>query len=163
MLEGGLANASQALEAVCWIPVLKASKLILAGDPLQLPPTVISSGEKEKKLALKLPMTKSDADKPKGKGTVTPKQAPSAKLDPDGDNDSDSSNSEREPGKAGTESTSGRTAASRRFGALIPSKSLEVTLFDRMDRMWGDGVKRMLNIQYRYAELQRSQHIFIYS
>ncbi|KNZ63233.1 uncharacterized protein VP01_116g6 [Puccinia sorghi] len=42
-----LSESTQAFEAVgdcaCWIPILKAkSKLILAGDPLQLPPTVKS-------------------------------------------------------------------------------------------------------------------------
>ena len=36
-------EASQALEAQCWIPLLTARKLILAGDHLQLPPTVKSS------------------------------------------------------------------------------------------------------------------------
>ena len=37
-------EAAQALEAVCWIPILKATrKLILAGDHLQLPPTIKSS------------------------------------------------------------------------------------------------------------------------
>ena len=37
-------EAAQALEAVCWIPVLKATKkLILAGDHLQLPPTIKGS------------------------------------------------------------------------------------------------------------------------
>jgi len=36
-------ESTQAFEAACWIPILKAkSKLILAGDPLQLPPTVKS-------------------------------------------------------------------------------------------------------------------------
>jgi DNA polymerase alpha-associated DNA helicase A len=39
-------EAAQALEAVCWIPILKSSKkLILAGDHLQLPPTIKSSNE----------------------------------------------------------------------------------------------------------------------
>lgn len=33
-------EASQALEAQCWIPALVAPKLILAGDHMQLPPTV---------------------------------------------------------------------------------------------------------------------------
>lgn len=33
-------EASQALEAQCWISLLNAKKLILAGDHLQLPPTV---------------------------------------------------------------------------------------------------------------------------
>ncbi|KAL4946047.1 hypothetical protein BDV06DRAFT_218754 [Aspergillus oleicola] len=35
-------EASQALEAQCWIPLLSASKVVLAGDHLQLPPTVKS-------------------------------------------------------------------------------------------------------------------------
>lgn len=35
-------EATQAIEAVCWVPILKARKLILAGDPQQLPPTIKS-------------------------------------------------------------------------------------------------------------------------
>ncbi|KAL8860255.1 MAG: hypothetical protein Q9178_003226 [Gyalolechia marmorata] len=35
-------EGSQALEAQCWIPLLSAKKLILAGDHLQLPPTIKS-------------------------------------------------------------------------------------------------------------------------
>lgn len=33
-------EAAQALEPACWIPITKASRVILAGDPFQLPPTV---------------------------------------------------------------------------------------------------------------------------
>ncbi|EGG02467.1 uncharacterized protein MELLADRAFT_38533 [Melampsora larici-populina 98AG31] len=34
-------ESTQAYEAACWIPILKSkSKVILAGDPLQLPPTI---------------------------------------------------------------------------------------------------------------------------
>lgn len=36
-------EASQALEAQCWVPLLSASKAILAGDHLQLPPTIKSA------------------------------------------------------------------------------------------------------------------------
>lgn len=36
-------EAGQALEPACWIPVLKAQKLILAGDHFQLSPTIKSS------------------------------------------------------------------------------------------------------------------------
>lgn len=36
-------EASQALEAQCWVPLLNAKKVVLAGDHLQLPPTVKSS------------------------------------------------------------------------------------------------------------------------
>jgi DNA polymerase alpha-associated DNA helicase A len=44
-------EASQALEAQCWVPLLTsgASKLILAGDHLQLPPTIKSSNSKSSK------------------------------------------------------------------------------------------------------------------
>lgn len=35
-------EAAQALEPACWIPLTKASRVILAGDPYQLPPTVKS-------------------------------------------------------------------------------------------------------------------------
>ncbi|KAH8676671.1 DNA helicase-like protein [Tricladium varicosporioides] len=39
-------EASQALEAQCWVPLLKASKVVLAGDHLQLPPTIKSLNSK---------------------------------------------------------------------------------------------------------------------
>jgi DNA polymerase alpha-associated DNA helicase A len=41
-------EASQALEAQCWIPLLGADKVVLAGDHLQLPPTVKSTGQNSK-------------------------------------------------------------------------------------------------------------------
>lgn len=48
-------EASQALEAQCWVALLSASKVILAGDHLQLPPTIkstndvhVQNGEKDK-------------------------------------------------------------------------------------------------------------------
>ncbi|KAK8049775.1 DNA polymerase alpha-associated DNA helicase A [Apiospora phragmitis] len=41
-------EASQALEAQCWVPLLAAKKAICAGDHLQLPPTVKSSNSKTK-------------------------------------------------------------------------------------------------------------------
>jgi DNA polymerase alpha-associated DNA helicase A len=39
-------EASQALEAQCWIPLLNARKVVLAGDHLQLPPTIKSLNAK---------------------------------------------------------------------------------------------------------------------
>ncbi|ANE52539.1 AAA domain-containing protein [Flavisolibacter tropicus] len=35
-------EAGQALEPACWIPILKAKKLVMAGDHYQLPPTIKS-------------------------------------------------------------------------------------------------------------------------
>ncbi|KAF2710030.1 DNA-binding protein SMUBP-2 [Pleomassaria siparia CBS 279.74] len=59
-------EASQALEAQCWVPLLwlKASKLVLAGDHLQLPPTIKSLNSKQAKSAKKGSKIK-DENKPK--------------------------------------------------------------------------------------------------
>jgi len=47
-------EAGQALEPACWIPILKAKKLILAGDHCQLPPTIKSREAAEKGLSTTL-------------------------------------------------------------------------------------------------------------
>lgn len=44
-------EASQALEAQCWVPLLSARKAVLAGDHLQLPPTIKSATSKAKDAA----------------------------------------------------------------------------------------------------------------
>lgn len=41
-------EASQALEAQCWVPLLSAKKAVCAGDHLQLPPTIKSINAKDK-------------------------------------------------------------------------------------------------------------------
>lgn len=41
-------EASQALEAQCWVPLLAAKKAVCAGDHLQLPPTIKSTGSSSK-------------------------------------------------------------------------------------------------------------------
>lgn len=59
-------EATQAVEAVCWIPILKAKKLILAGDPLQLPPTILSSNGKGEKVKVKMkPLPLDGRDRPR--------------------------------------------------------------------------------------------------
>lgn len=40
-------EAAQALEPICWIPISKADRVIMAGDHLQLPPTVKSRKAEE--------------------------------------------------------------------------------------------------------------------
>lgn len=47
-------EAGQAIEPACWIPILKAEKLILAGDPYQLPPTIKSNEASVKGLSTTL-------------------------------------------------------------------------------------------------------------
>jgi ATP-dependent RNA/DNA helicase IGHMBP2 len=37
-------EAGQALEPACWVPIVKAERVVLAGDHLQLPPTIKSEG-----------------------------------------------------------------------------------------------------------------------
>jgi len=34
---------------------------------------------------------------------------------------------------------------------LRPPRTLETTLFDRLERMYGEGIKRVLKVQYRYV------------
>ncbi|KAG1461125.1 hypothetical protein G6F46_001085 [Rhizopus delemar] len=55
-------EATQALEAECWIALLKAKKAILAGDHLQLPPTVKSPVKIGKKMILKRKGLPTDTD-----------------------------------------------------------------------------------------------------
>ncbi|KAJ1961114.1 hypothetical protein IWQ62_003979 [Dispira parvispora] len=63
-------EATQALEGECWIAALKGSKLILAGDHLQLPPTVKSITHPpnlpspERRTVSGTPSTKSTLDQP---------------------------------------------------------------------------------------------------
>ncbi|XP_051632894.1 DNA-binding protein SMUBP-2 [Manacus candei] len=47
-------ECAQALEASCWIPLLKAPKCILAGDHKQLPPTIVSHRAAAQGLSLSL-------------------------------------------------------------------------------------------------------------
>jgi DNA polymerase alpha-associated DNA helicase A len=106
-------EASQALEPQCWVPLVfggsNVKKLVLAGDHLQLPPTIKSAntkGTKEKKKdstkALAEELTKlsvKEADVKAAKGW-----------------------------------------------------SLETTMFDRLLGMYGAGIKRLLDTQYRMHE-----------
>ncbi|KAH9466623.1 hypothetical protein Pst134EB_001672 [Puccinia striiformis f. sp. tritici] len=61
-------ESTQAFEAACWIPIVKAkSKLILAGDPLQLPPTVKSMKPRPAKSQKKTPADHTPSKNKKGK------------------------------------------------------------------------------------------------
>lgn len=87
-------EASQALEAQCWVPLLRANKVVLAGDHLQLPPTIKSLNSK----------------KPKSKTKDKDAQG------------------------------------------VTKGMSLETTLFDRLLKLHGPDIKRMLTTQYRMHE-----------
>ena len=47
-------EAGQAIEPACWVPILKAGKVIMAGDHFQLPPTIKSAEAAKKGLATTL-------------------------------------------------------------------------------------------------------------
>ncbi|KAI0890553.1 DNA helicase [Annulohypoxylon maeteangense] len=97
-------EASQALEAQCWVPLLAAKKAVCAGDHLQLPPTVKSTNSKIKVKPKAKEVKEGGEDDGKGKGDV------------------------------------------------IKGASLETTLFDRLLKLHGEGIKRMLTTQYRMHE-----------
>ncbi|KAF2269799.1 DNA-binding protein SMUBP-2 [Lojkania enalia] len=80
-------EASQALEAQCWVPLLwvKASKLVLAGDHLQLPPTIKSLNSKEARAAKK-DDKKSKDKKPKPREEDKDRDGAKPSLKPVADN-----------------------------------------------------------------------------
>ncbi|KAJ3119493.1 hypothetical protein HK098_005394 [Nowakowskiella sp. JEL0407] len=97
-------EATQSLEPECWIAILKSKKVILAGDHLQLPPTIKSMSDNPK-------VDKKDKSE---KITTKMKSTQLTKVD--------------------------------------QPHSLEVTLFDRMLKEYGDRVRKMLTVQYRMNE-----------
>jgi len=128
---------------VCWIPILKGKKLILAGDPLQLPPTIMSTDEhaaSKKGNGGGSRSNKKDSVKSSSKVTTsssTTKQ----------DDDRLSAGSSEDGAVSKSRSQRGAAGSSSR---LMPSRSLEVTLFDRLEKMYGGNrIKRMLTVQYR--------------
>ncbi|KAI8998635.1 P-loop containing nucleoside triphosphate hydrolase protein [Trametes punicea] len=152
-----LDEATQALEAVCWVPIFKAQKLVLAGDPMQLPPTIISADKNDKKQGNTKPLSDKTKVKPPtaGQGSQEPSNKASAVADSILDIEEPGSNDEegdleiaadpdeplrsapRDPRKPGSQAV------------LRPPKSLETTLFERLEKMYGPGIKRMLTVQYR--------------
>ncbi|CAK7267181.1 hypothetical protein SEPCBS57363_002468 [Sporothrix epigloea] len=116
-------EASQALEAQCWVPLLSARKVVLAGDHLQLPPTV-----KATKTLRKVP-------------TKTAANAKGAKQKGSRDKIKDCSKGDD------TESQSEDA-----ISLQTSPTTLEYTLFDRLLDLHGDTIKRMLTTQYRMHE-----------
>ena len=96
---------------------------------MQLPPTILSL----------------DKDK---------KQTPNSKVVKDGelsqargsDEDSDTETSSSEGGLP--DGTAQMSISSDPL-VLVPPRTLETSLFDRLEKMYGNSIKRMLKIQYR--------------
>jgi len=109
-----------------------------------------------KPTAKTLPKFESTATTAKAKGkakAIPPPPAPVPVPPSDGGeddcaSDDGDSDDETEPSPA-FEPIEGKAKKPQRFGILHPPKSLEVTLFDRMEKMWDKDIKQMLTVQYR--------------
>lgn len=84
-----------------------------------------------------------------------PLEPPVSESEDDSEDDGDES-SESEAGSstvpAPALAPATKTAAPKKVKkpiTLRPSKTLQVTLFDRLERLYGPGIKRMLTVQYR--------------
>lgn len=146
------------------MPIFKAKKLILAGDPLQLPPTVLSldrpaNGQEKGKAKTTIKQVIGDKAR---KGPAVSKDAPEETEEPSASSSSDEADEEGEGSDASSISEHEKTTkpspskttrkyAQKAGSGLRPPRSLETTLFIRLEKMYGSGIKRMLNIQYRYV------------
>lgn len=124
-------EATQALEAVCWIPIFKSKKLILAGDPKQLPPTIHS-----------LPASKDSGSQR------------CIELSSEGLDAISASHNELDTGETGNTPASNVHEPSSMMisnlrGLLTPPRTLEMTMFERLEKMYGPDIKCMLTVQYR--------------
>jgi DNA polymerase alpha-associated DNA helicase A len=134
---------------VCWIPIFKAKKLILAGDPKQLPPTIHSS-----------PRTVSRSFESRNQSTPTSSTGAhkilSGTTDPvpqhEGINSEGDSDDERDSVEAdggGALGPTSKMVPNLRYRGLKPPRTLELTMFERLEKMYGPRIKCMLTVQYR--------------
>lgn len=160
-------EATQAIEAVCWVPIFKAKKLILAGDPLQLPPTILSLDKERKKRdkkaakSAKGAQTKSGSVKSKANKAArvaakkeeptTAPEGPEGGEDGESDEEADASDEDEGEGEVDETPTAKEdmVVKPRWPVELRPPHTLETTLFDRLEKMYGPAIKRMLQVQYR--------------
>lgn len=105
---------------------------------------------------LSLDKKKKEKQKKREKSAAKPKLKPTAKAtsttdkqEEAGVSDSDSSEDETE------EAAEGRKPVvpppKQRVLRLVPPRSLETTLFERLEKMYGERIKKMLTVQYRYV------------
>lgn len=110
---------------------------------------------KSSKASTSKPATSSAAKKGTGKKDEKTAKAEAKGKTNESEDESDEAGSDEgdEGASTGTAkviySSSSQSIPKAQLGVLKPSKSLEVTLFDRMERMWGNNIKQMLDVQYR--------------
>lgn len=155
-------EACQALEVACWIPILKAregAKLVLAGDHLQLPPTVKSTVIAPRKTIRKRKdagskdnsstATKSSITDVKSKDFSAAAPQTEAEVKAEGDDgDEGSGDAEADEAELAEKFASVSLQTNMPTRLRLP-RSLETTLFSRALGMYGPGIKSLLSIQYR--------------
>jgi DNA polymerase alpha-associated DNA helicase A len=178
------------------VPIFKAKKLILAGDPMQLPPTVLALDRPQKKGRAENGLDGKERVKPDGttkqkkgdtQAQATPKALddeagetvdapPTSESEDDGDDeagdkdgeDGDEALAESEAipntnaleveAQADVKTDANRKSKERKQKqrGLRPPRTLETTMFARLESMYGPNIKRMLTVQYRCA----TSHVF---
>jgi len=133
---------------------------------MQLPPTVLSLNDRQKRGANKMkPKSKADDKSTSKAKDSAPSEQPQVSSASDseavGNSDLDSGSSieadeasERSPDPAGAVvplPVKPDTQSSKVYPILRPPRTLETTLFDRLEKMYGPDIKRMLKVQYRYV------------
>lgn len=137
-------EASQALEAQCWVPLLAAKKVVLAGDHLQLPPTIKSLNAKPEATSK---TTKSQDSKKESKPKSDDK-----KKSPDAVETTELPDRTKSTATKPSEPMDLPDWAKESKSSKDPSITLETTLFDRLLALHGPSIKRMLITQYRMHE-----------
>jgi len=149
---------------------------------MQLPPTILSldSHKKQKKdpvdtkaTGKKTATTKAKSG-PKGKpvvpdsASIQPPQGEDHKANSSDENDEEGDTVMRDnddippaledanPGTSASGGANPPAVKTLRRGVLEPPRTLETTLFDRLEKLYGPGIKRLLNVQYRYRTTSRS-------
>jgi DNA polymerase alpha-associated DNA helicase A len=119
---------------------------------MQLPPTILSTNKERKKDLDKSGAKASAKAKPQAKASVIVHQKQQALTNICG-RGSSSGNSESATSDDEEDVTNGGVRIEENLKEnrkpLKPPRTLETTLFDRLEKMYGPGIKRMLNVQYR--------------
>ena len=137
---------------VCWIPIFKAKKLILAGDPKQLPPTIHSSPRSVSKSfgSRSQSTTTSGTGAHKNLSETTDPVPQHEGIERDSDDERDGVEADASGSSApDTPGPTSKMVSNLRCRGLKPPRTLELTLFERLEKMYGPGIKCMLTVQYR--------------
>ena len=132
---------------------------------MQLPPTILSvdkPGKSSGDPSATKPTKNQKSGKPASKAPAPPKENKEATPPPETSISSDSSADEAELSDEGVKEEivtpvrheSKTRSKSTKQRSLRPPRSLETTMFDRLEKMYGPGIKRMLNVQYRYVPFE---------